>query len=104
MSLLAITEVGDSSPTRHLCFAAFFYLIGVGFIVGWIVPGEMRYKRGGKMSRPALVISILTFFAWGTLSLASGLGHGISAGYDMGIRLGSLALCVIYSIYDRSAV
>jgi len=56
------------------------------------------------MSRPALVISILTFFAWGTLSLASGLGHGISAGYDMGIRLGSLALCVIYSIYDRSAV
>jgi len=103
MNFFAFTQVGDSSPARHLVFAGFYYLIGAAFIIGRTVRGELRWKRGRTMSFPALIIFILSFFTWGSLSLASGLGYGLSAGYDMGIRTGTLVLCLVYSFYDKGA-
>jgi len=101
MSLFAITEVHDSSPASHLVSAGLFYVLGIALIITRIVRGEVTDKRGSRESTPKLIIITLIFFTWGTLSLASGLGHGLSASYDLGIRLGTLGLGLICSVYHN---
>jgi hypothetical protein len=102
-SILAIMAAGDSSPARHLVFAGFYYLIGIGMIIARIVQGEIRQKNGAKVSTLALVVFYLAFFTWGTLSLMAGLGHAVPDSYDIGLRLGTLALGIFFSIYHKSA-
>ena|SRR6266568_2819064 len=99
--MIGIVQSAGSSPTRHLVFACFFYLIGVVFIVARIRQGEITWKRGGKMSHLSQVAFILMSLSWGSLSLASALEHGIPENYDMAIRFGTIGFGLACSVYDR---
>ena len=99
--MFATTQTGDSNPTRHLVFAALYYLIGVILVLARVRQGEIRWKAGGKASLASLVALGLASISWGTLSLASGLGHGAPDRIDITLRFGTLGLVFLSALYDR---